>query len=82
MKVLGFTFKWPQKAPSPYPKPLHTFFSEGRCPDCGNGKFWFSQDGGHDTVANCTKCDAYFGIQDAPFEMIERIGQKISENNN
>lgn len=56
-----------------YPRPLETFFEEGRCPDCGSQKFHQWQDGGHDVAIQCDDCESKFGIQEPPFNMIERI---------
>lgn len=56
-----------------YPRALSFYFVNGRCPDCGC-KNWFSwQDGGHDEALHCRVCGATFGIQNPPFNMIERI---------
>jgi len=58
-----------------YPQDIHSFFNSRRCPDCGNKKFNFRQDGGHDICLQCAKCKSEFGIQEAPFKIIERIGK-------
>jgi transcription elongation factor Elf1 len=59
-----------------FPRELETFFSHGECPDCGGTKFYQSQDGGHDVLLECSKCGSKFGIQESPFNLIERVGSK------
>jgi DNA-directed RNA polymerase subunit RPC12/RpoP len=60
-------FKW-------RPKALQSFFQTRRCPDCGCRRFSQWQDGGHDVAIECLECGSKFGIQEAPFEIIGRIG--------
>lgn len=62
---------WPFK--KKYPQGLFTFFRTRRCPDCGCRSFTQWQDGGHDICLECHECKSKFGIQEAPFELIERI---------
>jgi hypothetical protein len=56
-----------------YPQPLDSFFVTGLCPQCGNSRFDQRQDGGHDVLLRCVACGARFGVQESPFEMIEKI---------
>lgn len=58
-----------------YPKALDSIFMTRRCPDCGYDKFRMWQDGGHDEAIECRQCYSKFGINHAPFFMIERIHQ-------
>lgn len=59
-----------------YPKKLESFFWHSRCPDCGSKEFSYWEDGGHDVAIECSKCGSKFGVQFAPFYLIERIGVK------
>jgi hypothetical protein len=52
---------------------LKQFFVDHKCPVCRNDKFTQWQDGGHDICLTCSKCYTSFGIQEAPFEMIEKL---------
>lgn len=45
-----------------------------RCRNCGKGdKLYHRQDGGHDYVEGCDHCGAEYGVQDDPFNLVERI---------
>ena len=60
--------------PTVYPVSLDAFFIDQRCPDCGGDRFRQWQDGGHDVAIECRACGSKFGVQQAPFNLIERIG--------
>ncbi len=49
--------------------------SRGECPACGfESNLWRKrEDGGHDVVLGCNNCRAEFGVQHAPFCMVERL---------
>ena len=49
------------------------FFIDHRCPNCGHDRFWFHEDGGHDVVLECAGCRMRYGLQDAPFNLIECV---------
>lgn len=52
--------------------------SHGECPACGHvSEVWTTrEDGGHDVVLGCHSCHVEFGVQLAPFRMVERLGAK------
>jgi hypothetical protein len=49
--------------------------SRGECPACGfESNLWTSrEDGGHDVVLGCNNCKIEFGVQLAPFCLVERL---------
>jgi len=66
--------------PAPeFPRPLQSLFETHQCPDCGHGDFGAGEDGGHDIVLDCLRCGSAFGIQSAPFNLIERVGHVSPE---
>lgn len=68
--------KWLTNITRSYPRPLQSFFRTRRCPDCGSKDLRCWEDGGHDFVMECQGCKSCFGVQAAPFEIIERIGAR------
>jgi hypothetical protein len=52
---------------------LQSFFTTmGACPDCGSRNMRCVEDGGHDSLVIC-ECGSKFGVNWAPFSMIERV---------
>ena len=47
----------------------------GECPACGfESNLWTKrEDGGHDVVLGCNNCKVEFGVQLAPFCMVDRL---------
>lgn len=66
---------WPfTKSKTVAPRTLDSFFADGRCPDCGEGRWSETQDGGHDALIECEGCHHRFGVNFVPFNLIERVG--------
>lgn len=61
---------------SGHPLPIDSFFETGLCPDCGHAKFYRAEDGGHDVLLECANCHSKFGVQEAPFNIIERVSSQ------
>lgn len=49
--------------------------ARGECPACKqvSASWTKREDGGHDAVFGCKRCGAEFGVQLAPFCVVERI---------
>lgn len=43
------------------------------CRNCKSTRLYRYQDGGHDYVEGCRDCGAEYGVQDDPFNLVERI---------
>lgn len=58
---------------SGFPKNMEWFFETGKCPNCGHDKWSERQDGGHDALIECQNCEARYGVQFSPFNLIELV---------
>ena len=79
---LGLLFKSTHKRKEPdYPRPLDTFFEEGRCPNCGQGAgfFTYAQKDEQD-ILECPSCQSVYSVSYPPLALIKQVGGRTHKD--